>query len=263
LRQAIERGELVLHYQTKLNLATGEIVGAEALLRWRHPQRGLILPGRFIAIAEDSGLIIPIGSWVLHEACRQARAWQAAGLPPLRIAVNVSAVELRSPGFVAGLGAILTETGLEPRHLELEITETGLMEDPQSVAEVLKGLKEIGVLLALDDFGTGYSSLSHLKHFPIDALKIDQSFVRNLITDEDGTGIVAALIGMAKSLHMRVVAEGVETQEQLEILQQHDCPEGQGYYFGRPVPAEEFGELLEQVGAALPLGDQSVEEVPS
>jgi diguanylate cyclase (GGDEF)-like protein/PAS domain S-box-containing protein len=260
LRQAIECGELVLHYQTKLNLATGEIVGAEALLRWRHPQRGLILPGKFIAIAEDSGLIIPIGSWVLHEACRQARAWQAAGLPPLRIAANISAVELRSAGFVAGLGAILAETGLEPRRLELEITETGLMEDSQSVAEVLKGLKEIGVLLALDDFGTGYSSLSHLKHFPIDALKIDQSFVRNLITDEDGTGIVAALIGMGKSLRMRVVAEGVETREQLEILQQHGCPEGQGYYFGRPVPAEEFGELLEQVGAALPVGDQSVEK---
>jgi diguanylate cyclase (GGDEF)-like protein/PAS domain S-box-containing protein len=251
LRHAIERRQLVLHYQTKLNLATGEIIGAEALLRWHHPQRGLILPGEFLAVAEDSGLIVPIGRWVLREACRQARTWQVAGLPPLCIATNISDVELRSPGFVADLGTALTQTGLEPRHLELEINETGLLKDPRSVADVLKELKEIGVLLALDDFGTGYSSLSHLKHLPIDAFKIDQSFVRNLTTDEDGTGFVAALIGMGKSLHKRVVAEGVETREQLEILQQHGCPEGQGYYFCRPVPAEEFGELLEHDGMAL------------
>jgi diguanylate cyclase (GGDEF)-like protein/PAS domain S-box-containing protein len=251
LRHAIERRQLVLHYQTKLNLATGEIIGAEALLRWHHPQRGLVLPGEFLAIAEDSGLIVPIGRWVLREACRQARTWQAAGLPPLCIATNISDMELRSPGFVADLGAALTQTGLEPRHLELEINETGLLKDSRSVADVLKELKEIGVLLALDDFGTGYSSLSHLKHLPIDAFKIDQSFVRNLTTDEDGTGFVAALIAMGKSLHKRVVAEGVETREQLEILQQHGCPEGQGYYFCRPVPAEEFGELLEHDGIAL------------
>ena len=244
LRHAIERRQLVLHYQTKLNLATGEIIGAEALLRWHHPQRGLILPGEFLAVAEDSGLIVPIGRWVLREACRQARTWQVAGLPPLCIATNISDVELRSPGFVADLSATLIEAGLEPRRLELEINETGLLKDSRSVADVLRELKELGVLLALDDFGTGYSSLSHLKHLPIDAFKIDQSFVRNLTTDEDGTGFVAALIGMGKSLHMRVVAEGVETREQLEILQQHGCPEGQGYYFCRPVPAEEFGEFL-------------------
>jgi diguanylate cyclase (GGDEF)-like protein/PAS domain S-box-containing protein len=250
LRYAIERQELVLHYQPKVNLASGGMVGAEALIRWRHPQRGLVLPGQFVPIAEDCGLILPIGRWVLLEACRQARAWQSARLPPLCVAINVSAVELRAPGFVSGVRAILKETGLEPRYLELELTETVLIEDSRSVADVLKELKDVGVLLALDDFGTGYSSLSHLKRFPIDALKIDQSFVRDLTMDEDDAGIVTAVIGMGKSLHMQVVAEGVETQEQLEILQEHGCPQGQGYYFCRPVPAEEFGQLLESDTAA-------------
>jgi diguanylate cyclase (GGDEF)-like protein/PAS domain S-box-containing protein len=245
LRYAIERRELVLHYQPKVDLKSGGIIGAEALIRWRHPQRGLVPPGQFVTIAEDCGLIVPIGRWVLREACRQARAWQTAGLPPLCVAINISPVELRAPGFVAGVRAILKETGLEPRYLELELTETVLIEDSRSVADVLEELKDIGVLLALDDFGTGYSSLSHLKRFPIDTLKIDQSFVRDLTVDEDDAGIVTAVIGMGKSLHMRVVAEGVETREQLEILQEHGCPQGQGYYFCRPVPAEEFGHLLE------------------
>jgi diguanylate cyclase (GGDEF)-like protein/PAS domain S-box-containing protein len=253
LRYAIERRELVLHYQPKVDLKSGGIIGAEALIRWRHPQRGLVPPGQFVTIAEDSGLIVPIGRWVLREACRQARAWQTAGLPPLCVAINISPVELRAPGFVAGVRAILKETGLEPRYLELELTETVLIEDSRSVADVLEELKDIGVLLALDDFGTGYSSLSHLKRFPIDTLKIDQSFVRDLTVDEDDAGIVTAVIGMGKSLQMRVVAEGVETREQLEILQQHGCPQGQGYYFCRPVPAEEFGHLLESdtVAAAV------------
>ncbi len=245
LHYAIERRELLLHYQPKFNLATGAIIGAEALIRWRHPQRGLIPPAQFITIAEDCGLIVPIGRWVLREACRQARAWQIAGLPPLCVAINISAVEVRTPDFVAGVRAILKETGLEPRYLELELTETVLIEDSQSVADVLRELKDIGVLLALDDFGTGYSNLSHLKRFPIDVLKIDQSFVRDLTVDEDDAGIVTAVIGMGKSLHLRVVAEGVETREQLEILQEHGCPQGQGYYFCRPVPAEELVQLLE------------------
>jgi diguanylate cyclase (GGDEF)-like protein/PAS domain S-box-containing protein len=251
LRYAIERQELVLHYQPKHNLASAEIIGAEALIRWRHPQRGLVLPEKFIAIAEDSGLIVPIGQWVLRQACRQARAWQAASRPALCMAINVSSVELRAPGFVSGVRAVLAETGLEPSHLELEITETGLMEDPQSVADVLKELKDVGARLALDDFGTGYSSLSHLKHFPIDTLKIDQSFVRNLTTGGDDTGIVSAVIGMGKSLGMWVVAEGVETREQLEILREQGCPQGQGYYFCRPVPAEEFGQLIERDTAGI------------
>jgi diguanylate cyclase (GGDEF)-like protein/PAS domain S-box-containing protein len=244
LRHAIERCELSLHYQPKMDLATGTIIGVEALVRWHHPQRGIVPPGQFIAIAEDCGLIVPIGRWVLREACRQARVWQDAGLPQMCMAVNVSAVELRASGFVAGMRTILKETNLEPRYLELELTETVLMEDSRSVADVLKELKDIGVLLALDDFGTGYSSLSHLKRFPIDALKIDQSFVRDLTTDEDDASIVTAVIGMGKNLHMRVVAEGVETPEQLAMLREYGCPQGQGYYFSRPVPAVEFGHLL-------------------
>jgi len=244
LRHAIERCELSLHYQPKMDLATGTIIGVEALIRWLHPQRGLVPPAQFIEIAEDSGLIVPIGRWVLREACRQARVWQLAGLPPMCIAINISAVELRAPGFVAGVRAILREAELEPRYLELELTETALMEDSRSVADVLKQLKDIGVQLALDDFGTGFSSLSHLKRFPIDALKIDPSFVRDLTTDEDDASIVTAVIGMGKNLHMRVVAEGVETSEQLAMLREFGCPQGQGYYFSRPVPALEFGHLV-------------------
>jgi diguanylate cyclase (GGDEF)-like protein/PAS domain S-box-containing protein len=245
LRHAIERNELVLHYQSKLDLATGEIIGAEALIRWHHPERGLVPPKEFISIAEDCGLIVPIGRWVLREACRQARAWQVSGLPDLRMSTNVSSVELRSPGFVAGLRSILADTGMDPQLLELELTETVLIDESRSVADVLRELKEIGVRLALDDFGTGYSSLTHLKRFPIDALKIDRSFVRDLTTDSDGASIVTAMIGMGRNLHMQVVAEGVETRQQLQILRAHGCHQAQGYYFGRPVPGEEFGRLLE------------------
>jgi EAL domain-containing protein (putative c-di-GMP-specific phosphodiesterase class I) len=253
LHRAIEGRELSLHYQSKINLATGAIVGVEALIRWCHPQRGFVPPDQFIAIAEDCGLIVPIGQWVLREACRQARVWQVAGLPSLCVAINVSAVELRTPGFVAGVRTTLKETNLEPRYLELELTETALMEDSRSVADVIKELKDIGVLLALDDFGTGYSSLSYLKRFPIDTLKIDRSFVRDLTTDEDDAGIVTAVIGLGKSLHMRVVAEGVETREQLAMLQEFECPQGQGYYFSRPLPAVEFSHLLEHGVQAVAL----------
>jgi predicted signal transduction protein with EAL and GGDEF domain len=253
LRHAIERRELSLHYQSKIDLETGAIVGVEALIRWRHPERGPVSPGEFIAIAEACGLIVPIGRWVLREACRQGRAWQLAGLPAMGIAVNISAVELRAAGFVDGVRTILRETCLDPRCLELELTESVLMADSRSVAVVLKELKDIGVLLALDDFGTGYSSLSYLKRFPIDALKIDQSFVRDLTTDEDDAGIVTAVIGLGRSLHMRVVAEGVETREQLAILQEYGCPQGQGYYFSRPLPAVEFCQLLESSETATAL----------
>jgi EAL domain-containing protein (putative c-di-GMP-specific phosphodiesterase class I) len=203
-----------------------------------------VSPGQFIPVAEESGFIVPIGRWVLREACRQGRAWQDAGLPRMRVAVNVSAVELRAKDFVLGVSDILTETGLEPHYLELELTETFLMEDSTSTSVVLQALKEMGVQLALDDFGTGYSSLSYLKRFPIDTLKIDQSFVRDLTTDADDASIVTAVISMGKSLHMGVVAEGVETREQLAFLQEQSCPEGQGYYFSRPVVAEEFTQLL-------------------
>jgi EAL domain-containing protein (putative c-di-GMP-specific phosphodiesterase class I) len=246
LRHAIERDELALYYQPKVNLATGAICGVEALIRWRHPLRGLLYPSQFMSVAEESGLIVPIGRWVLGEGCRQAKAWQDAGLPPMQIAINVSAVELRNKDFVEGVRTVLQETGLEPRYLELELTETYLMQDAKSTATVLETLKDMGVRLALDDFGTGYSSLSYMRRFPIDTLKIDQSFVRNLATDADDASIVSAVINMGSSLHMRVVAEGIETREQLAMLREQHCPEGQGYYFSHPVIADRIAPLLKR-----------------
>jgi diguanylate cyclase (GGDEF)-like protein/PAS domain S-box-containing protein len=244
LRQALENREFELHYQPKVNLQTGSITGVEALIRWHHPRRGLVSPAQFIPIAEACGVIVPIGRWVLREACRQARAWRDAGLPPLRIAVNVSARELREKDFVAAVLAALTDTGVEPACLELELTESFLMQDATVTGAVLQALKDLGVMLALDDFGTGYSSLSHLRRFPIDTLKIDQSFVRDLATDADDASIVNAVISMGESLNMRVVAEGVETRDQVAFLQQHGCPVAQGYYFGRPVLAGQLTQLL-------------------
>src|SRR6266478_7116843 len=223
LRRALERQEFLLHYQPKVNLDTGEITGVEALIRWQQPDRGLVLPSPFVPIAEDCGLIIQIGHWVLREACRQARAWQNAGLPPLPIAVNVSAVEFREKGFVEGVRAILSETGLEARYLELELTEGVLMEDAESTASVLQELKRMGVHLAVDDFGTGYSSLSCLRQFPIDILKIDQSFVSQITADPEVSSIVSAIIHMGKSLNHVVIAEGIETQEQRAYLQTQRC----------------------------------------
>jgi len=244
LHHAVERDELVLHYQPQMNMATGAITGVEALVRWRHPQRGLLHPGVFMSVAEEFGLIVPIGRWVLREGCRQAKTWQDSGLAPMRIAINVSAVELRAKNFTEGVRAILKETGLQPRYLELELTETFLMQDSTSTAAVLEELKSMGVQLALDDFGTGYSSLSYMRRFPIDTLKIDQSFVRNLTTDADDASVVSAVINMGSSLHMLVVAEGIETSEQAAMLRQQHCPEGQGYYFSHPVVAHAISRLL-------------------
>lgn len=244
VRKALERKEFELHYQSKINLTTGAMIGVEALIRWRHPQRGLVPPAQFIPIAEECGLIVEIGRWVLREACSQARAWQDAGLPATRLAINISAVELRTKDFVAGVRDILTDTGLDPHCLEFELTETFLMEGSGSTAAVLQALKNMGLQLALDDFGTGYSSLSFLRRFPIDTVKIDQSFVRDMTTDADDASIVRAVIGMGESLHIHVVAEGVETHEQLAFLRRHRCPAGQGLHFGRPVIAAEFAELL-------------------
>ncbi|HLQ27201.1 MAG TPA: EAL domain-containing protein [Acidiferrobacterales bacterium] len=243
LRGALERREFVLHYQPKISLETGAITGAEALIRWLHPERGLVPPAQFVSIAEDCGLIVPIGQWALREACLQARAWQDAGRP-MSVAVNISAVEFQKKDFLAGVRAILKDTRLEPRHLELELTESVLMQDVESTASVLKELKHMGVKLAIDDFGTGYSSLSYLRRFPIDTLKIDQSFVHDVTTDPNDATIVSAVISMGKSLKQRVVAEGVETQEQLAFLQARHCGEGQGYLFSRAVVAEEFAKLL-------------------
>jgi len=244
LHLALERGELVLYYQPIVDLWSGRPTGVEALIRWRHPHRGLLFPQQFVPIAEECGLILPIGRWALSEACRQNRAWQDAGLPPLRIAVNVSAVELRHKDFVEGVRTCMSDNGLSSQHLELELTETFLMQDSASTALVLRSLKELGIQLALDDFGTGYSSLSHLKGFPIDTLKIDKAFVSELDTNPDDASIVRAVIGLGRSLNIRVVAEGVETAAQLARLQEQQCPEGQGYYFSRPVIADEFPRLL-------------------
>jgi len=244
LRRAVGRQEFVLHYQPKVNLETGAITGAEALIRWLHPVRGLILPAQFVPIAEDCGLIVPIGQWVLREACRQARAWLDAGLQPTPVAVNISAVEFRAKDFLESVRATLEDTCLEPRYLELELTESVLMQDAESTTSVLQALKAMGVQLAVDDFGTGYSSLSYLRQFPIDALKVDQSFVHDITSDPEDATIVSAVIGMGKSLKQRVIAEGVETREQLAFLQSQGCDEGQGYYFSQPVVTEEFARLL-------------------
>jgi EAL domain-containing protein (putative c-di-GMP-specific phosphodiesterase class I) len=245
LRGAIERQEFVLHYQPKINLQTEKITGAEALIRWLHPNRGLVSPLQFIPIAEESGLILPIGQWVLREACRQARAWQDEGLQAIPVAVNVSSIEFRSKDFLKNVQAILGDTRLEPRYLELELTESVLMQDAESTASALEALKGMGVRLAVDDFGTGYSSLSYLSRFPIDVLKIDQSFVHKITSDTGDAIITNAVINMGKSLKQRVIAEGVETVDQLTFLLAHGCDEGQGYYFSRPMVAQQFARLLE------------------
>ena len=245
LRRALERQEFALHYQPKVNLRTGEITGAEALIRWTHPIRGPVCPAQFIPVAEDCGLILPIGNWVLREACQQARAWVDEGLPFGTMAVNISAMEFQDENFLEGVFTILKDTGLDPRYLELELTESVLMKHAEVAESILKTLRAIGVQLAVDDFGTGYSSLSYLRRFPVDALKIDQSFVRQITTTPDDTTIVTAVISMGRSLKLRVIAEGVETEEDLEFLQAHECDEGQGYYFSRPVPPQQFAKLLE------------------
>src|ERR1700730_11874858 len=244
LRRALGRHEFLLHYQPKINLKSGEITGVEALIRWMHPDRGLVPPSQFVPIAEECGLILPIGRWVLLEACTQARAWRDLGLRAVPVAVNVSAVEFLAKDFLSGVRTVLIATGVEPHNLELELTESVLMRDAESTIDTLHALKAIGVQLAVDDFGTGYSSFSYLRRFPLDALKIDRSFVHDITSNPDDAKIVSAMIGIGKSLRQRVIAEGVETLEQLDFLQSQGCGEGQGYYFSRPVVAEEFTELL-------------------
>jgi diguanylate cyclase (GGDEF)-like protein/PAS domain S-box-containing protein len=244
LRRALERQEFALHYQPKIDLRTGKISGAEALIRWTHPVRGPVPPAQFIPVAEDCGLILPIGHWVLREACKQAQAWVEAGLPMARMAVNISSMEFRDDNFLESVFAALSETSLEPKLLELELTESVLMKRAESAASVLKTLRARGVQIAVDDFGTGYSSLSYLRKFPIDALKIDQSFVRQITSTPDDTTIVTAVISMGRSLKLRVVAEGVETQKELAFLQARQCDEAQGYYFSRPVLPQQFAKLL-------------------
>ena len=247
LRHALDRHQFVLHYQPKVSFDSGAITGAEALVRLQPSGQPLLYPAQFVQVAEDSGLILPIGQWVLREACRQTAAWLAAGLEIGSIAVNVCAIEFHNKNFLAGVRAILADTGLDPRNLELELTESGLMQDTQQTTATLKALKELGVQIAIDDFGTGYSSLSYLRRFPIDALKIDQSFVHDIRDDAEEAVLVGAIIAMGKSLKLRVVAEGVETPQQLAYLHSRHCTEGQGFYLGRPVDTQEFGTLLTAV----------------
>jgi diguanylate cyclase (GGDEF)-like protein/PAS domain S-box-containing protein len=244
LQHAIQREEFVLYYQPKVNLMSGEITGVEALVRWIHPTKGMLLPENFIAIAEDCGLIIPIGQLVLRQACRQAKEWRDQGMSPIPIAVNISALEFRHPQFFENVRLILQETGLEPRFLEIELTESVLMSNVKASATILQALKDIGVRLAIDDFGTGYSSLSYLNQFPIDVLKIDQSFVQDISDNANNGVIVSAVIGMAASLRQKVIAEGIETQEQLAFLNAHQCDEGQGYLLGEPVPPNDFARIF-------------------
>ena len=247
LRRAFRRRELLLLYQPQISLRTRQVVGVEALVRWQHPERGLLLPGDFIRIAEESGLIEQLGTWALRETCLQARAWQEEGLPPFRVAVNVSPREIPRGELVGEVAAVLGETGLDPALLELEITEGFLMHRPDDALTTLMSLKALGVTLAVDDFGTGFSSLSHLKQYPIDRLKIDQSFVQDIAVNPDDEAIVRSIITLGRGLNLKVVAEGVETEEQAVFLRAHRCDEVQGYFFSRPLPAAEMGRFVRAV----------------
>jgi diguanylate cyclase (GGDEF)-like protein len=243
LRRAEERNELLVYYQPKAVLATGALSGMEALVRWKHPELGMVSPVRFIPLAEETGLIVSIGAWVLRTACTQAKIWADAGMP-LAVAVNLSGVQLRQRNFVDSVRAVLAETGLDPALLELEITESVLMEQAKETLSSLHQLKEIGVQLAIDDFGTGYSSLSYLKRFPVDTLKIDRSFVSEVTSDPDDAALVTGIIALAHSLRLKVVAEGVETVEQRDFLIRCDCDSFQGYLLSQPVPPEVFERLM-------------------
>jgi EAL domain-containing protein (putative c-di-GMP-specific phosphodiesterase class I) len=244
LRHALERDEFRVYYQPRIDVASGRIIGAEALIRWDCPGKGLIPPDSFISIAEETGLIIPIGQWILQEACRQNSTWQRAGLPPISVSVNLSPIQFRHAGLVQSVADALQQANLHPAYLELELTESFVMHDAERINIAMQSLKALGVDIAVDDFGTGYSSLSYLKRFPVDRLKVDKSFVRDIDTDPDDAAIVRAIITLGHALGLKVVAEGVETRAHLEFLQQHGCDELQGYYFSRPVPATEMETLL-------------------
>jgi EAL domain-containing protein (putative c-di-GMP-specific phosphodiesterase class I) len=245
LRQALERSEFLLYYQPQIDLSSGEVVGAEALLRWNRAGVGIVGPGEFIPVAEETGMIVPIGEWILWSACSQANLWQESE-NAVRVSVNLSARQFREPGFVRTIANVLEETRLDPALLELELTESVLMEDVDGAIAKAQDLRAMGVLLSIDDFGTGYSSMTYLKRFPINEIKIDRSFVGEIPANADDAAITTAIVAMARGLNVEVVAEGVETQEQLDFLTALGCHRAQGYYIGRAVPAADFEERLRQ-----------------
>lgn len=254
LYRALENKEFMLHYQPQFDLSDERLIGAEALIRWRHPESGMISPADFIPLLEETGLIVPVGDWILRTACAQNKKWQEAGLPPVRIAVNLSVMQFQQADLVQAITKILQETGLAPEYLELEITENIAVHNEEAVIAILGELRRVGIRIAIDDFGTGYSSLSYLKHFPIDKLKIDQSFVRDCKEGKHDEGIVRAIIGMGHSLNLKVIAEGVETWAQADFLQRNGCDEVQGYFYGKPMTADDFVMLMRREASCLETG---------
>jgi EAL domain-containing protein (putative c-di-GMP-specific phosphodiesterase class I) len=251
LHRALQREELVLHYQPIVNVETGEIVGVEALVRWLHPERGVLYPDAFIPLAEDSGLIVPLGEWVLRAACRQAIAWQEAGAGPLFISVNLSPRQMRQE-LASVVAQVLRETGLSPSHLMLEVTEGAIMVEMERAISLLLSLRGMGVQVCVDDFGTGHSSLSHLKMLPVDVIKVDRSFVWDMVGNRADAAIVASVVTLAQALGLRVIAEGVETEEQAALLRRMGCREMQGFLFSRPLPEAEMTELLARGRGLVP-----------
>jgi len=257
LHDAVALNQFQLYYQPKVDTQTGEVRSAEALIRWVHPGRGIVSPAEFIPLAEECGLIGTIGAWVIREACRQVRAWQIDGVPALRVSVNLSASQFRDSGLVDGIRRALDDAGLEAHFLEVELTESAVMSDPAKSTAILEHLSAMGVLVSVDDFGTGYSSMSYLRRFPIDKLKIDRVFIDEIASRAEDASIVRAIVSLAHSLHLKVVAEGVETPAQLEFLRTAGCDEYQGYHFSRPLPAVEFERLIRETHAR---GDLSEED---
>lgn len=248
LRAALQRHEFELYYQPQVNIVTGEVIGVEGLIRWNHPDKGLVMPGEFIGLAEENGMIVPIGEFVVAEACKQAVRWKREGLPAVPVSVNLSLRQFLQPNLTSRIAQILRETGMEPDHLELEITES-VTSDVQYAERVLQGLKKLGVRICIDDFGTGYSSLNYLRRFPISRLKIDRSFVRDVMSDQQDAQIVETIIAMARHLNLKVIAEGVESEEQKQFLVHHQCHEAQGYLYAKPMPATAFATWLAEWGA--------------
>jgi len=244
LRNAVAQSEFVLDYQPQVDLRSGRIFAVEALVRWRHPRLGVVPPIRFIPMAEETGLIVPIGDWVLREACRQNKAWQDAGLPPMVVSVNVSARQFKEKNLINRVVGALESSGLEARYLELELTESLIMQDVELAVATMKDLQSLGIQLSIDDFGTGYSSLSALKTFPVTRLKIDKSFVDGLLADENDRAVAGAVISLGQTLNLRVIAEGVETDAQAEFLRSINCDEMQGYLFSKPLPAQDIEDML-------------------